>query len=171
MDSKAKSKSTQETVSLVDAEGNLLAAMPVLHGSVGPSVIDIRKLYGDTGHFTFDPGFTSTAACESKITFIDGDQGVLLYRGYDIAELGEHSDFLEVCYLLMFGELPDAEQKTKFVNDITRHSMLHEQINYFFRGFRRDAHPMAVMCGVVGAMAAFYPDSSDVTNPHQRLIA
>jgi citrate synthase len=164
-------KARQETVSLVDAKGKTLAAMPVLHGSAGPSVMDIRKLSGDSGYFTYDPGFTSTAACESKITFIDGDEGVLLYRGYDIADLGEHSDFLEVCHLLMFGELPNADQKTKFVNDITRHSMLHEQINYFFRGFRRDAHPMAVMCGVVGAMAAFYPDSSDVTDPHQRLIA
>lgn len=170
MDTKSKA-GAGENVHLTDAAGKKLAAMPVLHGSVGPSVVDIRKFYADTGQFTFDPGFTSTAACESKITFIDGDEGVLLYRGYDIAELGEHSDFLEVCHLLMFGELPDAKQKTKFVADITRHSMLHEQINRFFSGFRRDAHPMAVMCGVVGAMAAFYPDSSDVNDPNQRKIA
>lgn len=145
--------------------------LPVISGSVGPSVIDIRKLYGETGVFTFDPGFMSTASCESKITYIDGDKGELLYRGYDIAELAEKSDFMETAYLLLKGELPNAEQKAAFVKDITYHTMLHEQISFFFRGFRRDAHPMAVMCGVVGALSAFYHDATDVADPHARMIA
>ncbi|MGQ3030127.1 MAG: citrate synthase, partial [Ferrovibrionaceae bacterium] len=140
-------------------------------GTVGPAVIDIRKLYAETGHFTYDPGFTSTASCESKITYIDGDEGVLLYRGYDIAELAEQSDFMEVCYLLLNGELPNREQKVKFERDITLHTMVHQQIEFFFRGFRRDAHPMAVMCGVVGALSAFYHDSLNIHDPHERMVA
>jgi citrate synthase len=144
---------------------------PVLRGSVGPDVVDVRKLYAQTGAFTYDPGFTSTASCESDITFIDGDKGVLLYRGYAIGDLAEHSNFLEVCYLLLYGELPDAKQMHDFDYSITRHTMVHEQLAAFFRGFRRDAHPMAVMCGVVGALSAFYHDSTDITDPRQREIA
>jgi len=145
--------------------------LPTMEGSVGPEVIDIRKLYGATGKFTFDPGFTSTASCESKITYIDGDKGELQYRGYPIEQLAEHSDYMEVCYLLLFGELPNAAEKAKFTNDITHHTMLHEQLHRFFSGFRRDAHPMAIMVGVVGALAAFYHDSTDINDPHQRMVA
>ena len=159
-----------QTAKLTDPSGHTVE-LPLMDGSVGPQVIDIRKLYGATGMFTYDPGFTSTASCESRITYIDGDKGELLYRGYPIEEIAEHSDFMEVCYLLLFGELPTSEQKTKFVHDITHHTMVHEQITHFFRGFRRDAHPMAVMCGVVGALSAFYHDSLDINDPHQRLIA
>ena len=144
---------------------------PVLSGSVGPQVIDIRKLYANTGRFTFDPGFTSTAACESKITYIDGDAGVLLYRGYPIDELAEKSNFIEVAHLLLNGNLPDAAQYAQFSDNITRHTMIHEQLAQFYRGFRRDAHPMAIMCGIVGAMAAFYHDSTDIHDPHQRMVA
>lgn len=144
---------------------------PVLEGSVGPRVFDIRKLYGETGIFTYDPGFTSTASCESKITYIDGEQGILLYRGYPIEQLAEDSDFMEVCYLLLFGELPTKEEKAKFIRDITYHTMVHEQLKTFFNGFRRDAHPMAIMVGVVGALAAFYHDSTDINDPRQRMIA
>jgi citrate synthase len=138
---------------------------------VGPDVIDIRKLYAEGDVFTFDPGFTSTAACESSITYIDGEQGELLYRGYPIEQLAESSHFLEVCYLLLYGELPDAAQMHDFETRITRHTMLHEQIQYFFRGFRRDAHPMATMVGVVGAMSAFYHDSTDINDAWQREVA
>ena len=145
--------------------------LPTMGGTLGPDVVDIRKLYGDTGMFTFDPGFTSTASCESKITYIDGDEGVLLHRGYPIDELAEKSDFLEVCYLLLNGELPNAGQKGEFEKNITYHTMVHEQLNLFYRGFRRDAHPMAVMCGVIGAMSAFYHDSTDINDPHQRVVA
>jgi citrate synthase len=144
---------------------------PVLAGSVGPEVIDIRKLYANTGRFTFDPGFTSTAACESKITYIDGDAGVLLYRGYPIDQLAEKSNFLEVAHLLLNGNLPNAKESAEFTNNITRHTMIHEQLAQFYRGFRRDAHPMAIMCGIVGAMAAFYHDSTDIHDPHQRMVA
>jgi citrate synthase len=144
---------------------------PVLSGSVGPDVIDIRSLYARTGMFTYDPGFTSTAACDSTITYIDGDAGELLYRGYPIEQLAEKSSYLEVCYLLLYGELPDAAQLKQFDTLVTRHTMVHEQMHLFFRGFRRDAHPMAVVCGVVGAMAAFYHDSTDITDPMQREIA
>ena len=143
----------------------------VLSGSVGPDVIDIRKLYADTGMFTYDPGFTSTASCESALTYIDGDEGVLLHRGYPIGQLAEQSTFMEVCYLLLNGELPKAAELDTFTHTITRHTMLHEQLATFYRGFRRDAHPMAVMCGVVGALSAFYHDSADITDPHQRMIA
>ncbi|MEP6785498.1 MAG: citrate synthase [Sphingomonadales bacterium] len=144
---------------------------PVLSGSVGPDVIDIRKLYGQTGAFTYDPGFTSTASCESAITYIDGDQGILLHRGYPIDQLANNSSFMEVSYLLLNGELPDADTLNKFTTTITRHTMLHEQMATFFRGFRRDAHPMAIMCGAVGALSAFYHDSTDITDPTQRMIA
>ena len=144
---------------------------PVLSGSVGPDVIDIRKLYGQTGAFTFDPGFTSTAACESAITYIDGDQGILLHRGYAIDDLAEKSSFMEVAYLLLNGELPTPKENSEFTHMITRHTMIHEQLAQFYRGFRRDAHPMAIMCGIVGAMAAFYHDSTDIRDPQQRVIA
>ncbi|PSJ39802.1 citrate synthase [Allosphingosinicella deserti] len=146
-------------------------AMPVRQGTVGPDVIDIRKLYGQTGAFTYDPGFTSTAACESAITYIDGDQGVLLHRGYPIDQLAENSSFLEVAYLLLNEELPTRDELDKFGYTISRHTMLHEQLATFYRGFRRDAHPMAIMCGVVGALSAFYHDSTDITDPKQRMIA
>ena len=145
--------------------------LPIRHGSVGPGVIDITSLYGSTGYFTYDPGFTSTASCESKITYIDGDKGVLLYRGYPIDELAENGDFLETCYLLLYGELPSAEQFEAFKDRITRHTMVHEQMTKFYTGFRRDAHPMAVMVGVVGALSAFYHDSIDIQDPLQREMA
>lgn len=145
--------------------------LPVLHGACGPSVIDIRALYNETGLFTFDPGFTSTASCESKITYIDGDEGVLLYRGYQIQDLAEKSDFMEVSYLLLYGDLPTQQQKEEFSRNITLHTMVHEQIPSFYRGFRRDAHPMAIMVGVVGALSAFYHDSLDIHDPRQREIA
>jgi citrate synthase len=144
---------------------------PVFAGSQGPDVVDIRKLYDQVDVFTYDPGFTSTASTESNITFIDGDKGVLQYRGYAIGDLAEHSSFLESCYLLLYGELPNAAQMDKFTYSITRHTMVHEQLATFFRGFRRDAHPMAIMCGVVGALSAFYHDSTDITDPKQREIA
>ena len=144
---------------------------PVLKGSVGPDVVDIRKLYGQTGMFTYDPGFTSTASCESALTYIDGDEGVLLHRGYPIGQLAEKSSFMEVSYLLLNGELPSKAELDKFTYTISRHTMLHEQLATFYRGFRRDAHPMAIMCGVVGALSAFYHDSTDITDPQQRMIA
>jgi citrate synthase len=142
-----------------------------ISGSVGPDVVDIRKLYGQAGVFTYDPGFTSTAACQSQITYIDGDAGILLHRGYPIEQLAENSTFMEVCYLLLNGELPTADELARFTRTITRHTMLHEQLATFYRGFRRDAHPMAIMCGVVGALSAFYHDSTDITDPVQRMIA
>jgi citrate synthase len=145
--------------------------MPVMDGSIGPQVIDIRKMYAQTGAFTFDPGFTSTASCLSAITYIDGDEGVLLHRGYPIQQLAEHSSFPEVAYLLTEGELPTKEELDTFVYTITRHTMVHEQLMNFYRGFRRDAHPMAIMCGVVGALSAFYHDSTDIDDPKQRMIA
>ncbi|HEX2590827.1 MAG TPA: citrate synthase [Rhizomicrobium sp.] len=145
--------------------------VPAFEGTEGPAVLDIRKLYGDADVFTYDPGFTSTASCESNITFIDGDKGILLYRGYPIDQLAEHSSFLEVCYLLLYGELPTPAQMKEFDHSITMHTMVHDQMATFFRGFRRDAHPMAVMCGVVGALSAFYHDSTDVNDPRQREIA
>ena len=143
----------------------------VLSGSVGPDVVDIRKFYADTGMFTYDPGFTSTASCESALTYIDGDEGVLLHRGYPIGQLAEQSSFMEVAYLLLNGELPNQGELDGFTSTITRHTMLHEQLATFYRGFRRDAHPMAVMCGVVGALSAFYHDSTDIADPQQRMIA
>ncbi len=145
--------------------------MPVLHGTIGPDVIDIGKLYAQTGVFTFDPSFTSTASCKSTITYIDGDAGVLLYRGYPIDQLATQGDFIETCYLLYYGELPTPAQRKVFETAITRHTMVHEQMAMFFRGFRRDAHPMAVMVAVVGALSAFYHDSTDIGDPRQREIA
>jgi citrate synthase len=144
---------------------------PILKGSVGPDVIDIRKLYAQTGAFTYDPGFTSTASCESALTYIDGDEGVLLHRGYPIGQLAEQSSFMEVCYLLLNGELPSASELDTFSRTITRHTMVHEQLSSFFKGFRRDAHPMAIMVGVVGALSAFYHDSTDISDPVQRRIS
>ncbi len=144
---------------------------PVLGGSIGPDVIDIRSLYGQGGVFTYDPGFLSTASCASSITYIDGDAGLLLYRGYPIEQLATHCDFLEVCYLLLNGELPNRKQKEGFVNTVTHHTMVHDQLNRFFMGFRRDAHPMAVMVGVVGALSAFYHDSLDIADPEHRKVA
>ena len=143
----------------------------ILDGSLGPSVVDLRSFYSDTGMFTYDPGFTSTGSCESKITYIDGEKGVLLHRGYPIEQLAEQCNFEEVAYLLLHGELPNPEEKSRFEHDITYHSMLHEQIHNFYSGFRRDAHPMAIMCGVVGALSAFYHDSLDITNPEHRKIS
>jgi len=145
--------------------------LPVYAGTVGPDVIDIGKLYAQTGMFTLDPGFTSTASCESQITYIDGDAGILLHRGYPIDQLAERSNFLEVCYLLLHGELPKPQESADFVRTITRHTMLHAQFDRFFDGFRRDAHPMAIMCGAVGALSAFYHDSTDINDPFQRQVA
>jgi citrate synthase len=168
---KTANTAIKDTVTLTDNSNGKSYEFALLPGSVGPKVIDIRTLYAETGHFTYDPGYTSTGSCESKITYIDGDEGVLLHRGYPINELAEHSDYLEVCYLLLKGELPSPEQKKKFESDIGHHNMVHEQIAQFYRGFRRDAHPMAVMCGVVGALSAFYHDSLDINDPHQRMVA
>ncbi len=140
-------------------------------GTIGPDVLDIGSFYKDTGKFTYDPGFTSTASCSSEITYIDGEAGVLLHRGYPIDELAEHGDFLETAYLLLYGELPTDAQKKDFVHRITYHTMLHEQMHALYRGFRRDAHPMAIMCGVVGALSAFYHDSTDISDSHQRMVA
>ena len=159
------------TYTLTDNGTGKSYELPVFPASIGPDVIDVRKLYADTDHFTYDPGFTSTGSCESKITYIEGDQGVLLYRGYAIADLADNSNFMETCYLLLYGELPTKEQQDKFEHDITYHTMLHEQLMFFFRGFRRDAHPMAVMCGVVGALSAFYHDSTDIADPKHRMVA
>ena len=151
--------------------GDRSVELPIRKGTIGPSVIDIGKLYAQTGMFTYDPGFTSTASTESQITYIDGDEGVLLYRGYPIDELAEHGDFLETCYLLLYGELPTAAQKADFDYRVTRHTMVHDQMNRFFNGFRRDAHPMSVMVACVGALAAFYHDSTDINDPWQREVA
>jgi citrate synthase len=144
--------------------------LPIYSGSMGPDVVDVGALTG-RGMFTFDPGFVSTAACESQITYIDGGKGVLLHRGYPIDQLAEHSDYLETCYLLLYGELPNAEQKASFENTVRYHTMVHDQLTYFFRGFRRDAHPMAILCGVVGALSAFYHDSTDISDKHHREVA
>ena len=162
---------TRKTMTLTDNDSGSSVELPVIDGSVGPDVLDIRKLYGETGMFTFDPGYGATGSCKSGLTYIDGDKGVLLHRGYPIESLANQSDFLEVAYLLLEGELPNAEQKAEFDNAITRHTMVHEQLSIFYRGFRRDAHPMAIMCGVVGALSAFYHDSTDIQDPTQRTIA
>ena len=151
--------------------GGVQRDLPIRHGTLGPDVIDITTLYQDTGHFTYDPGFTSTASCELKITFIDGDKGILLYRGYPIDQLAENGTFLETCYLLLYGELPTKEQYAWFTHKITQHTMVHEQMTRFYTGFRRDAHPMAVMVGVVGALSAFYHDFIDIKDPEQREMA
>ena len=140
-------------------------------GSIGPDVVDIRTVLAKTGMFTYDPGFMSTASCQSAITYIDGDEGVLLYRGYPIEQLAQQCDFLEVAYLILNGELPNAQQKLKFVDTVTRHTMVHEQLTRFYSGFRRDAHPMAVMVGVVGALSAFYHDSLDISDPSHREVS
>ena len=151
--------------------GDQTVDLPIFSPTEGPDVIDIRKLYGQAGVFTYDPGFTSTAACDSTITFIDGDEGILTHRGYTIGDLAEKSHYLEVCYLLLYGELPSPAQLEDFEDRVTNHTMLHEQMMNFFRGFRRDAHPMAVMVGVVGAMSAFYHDSTDINDEWQREVA
>ncbi|NCX22327.1 MAG: citrate (Si)-synthase, partial [Betaproteobacteria bacterium] len=157
------------TISFTD--GTPSVDFPIYKGSMGPDVIDIRKLYGQTGKFTFDPGFMSTAACESKITYIDGDRGELLYRGYPIEQLATQCDYLETCYLLLHGELPTRSERDLFVGTVTRHTMVHEQMQRFFQGFRRDAHPMAVLVGVVGALSAFYHDSLNINDPAHREIS
>ena len=151
--------------------GDKETTFPIYDGTIGPAVIDIGKFYAETGMFTYDPGYTSTGSCESKITYIDGDEGILLYRGHPIEQLAEHGDFLETCYLLLYGELPTAAQKADFDNRVTHHTMVHEQMSRFYQGFRRDAHPMAVMTGCVGALSAFYHDSTDISDPTQRMIA
>src|SRR4030095_6486153 len=168
---KTVNPATNNSVTVRDNNTGKSVDLPTMDGTRGPRVIDVRKLYTDHGFFTYDPGFTSTGSCESTITYIDGEQGILLHRGYPIQELAEQSDFMEVCYLLLEGELPTAQQKKKFTHDITHHTMLHEQILTFYRGFRRDAHPMAVMVGVVGALSAFLHDSTEISDPHQRMIA
>jgi len=162
------SKSGETVTLIVD---NRPIELPVLTGTVGPKVIDVRKLYAETGMFTYDPSYNSTASCDSTITYIDGEEGILRHGGYSIEELAEKSDYLEVCYLLLHGELPNVKQKDEFVRTITNHTMIHEQLQFLFRGFRRDAHPMAIMIGVIGAMSAFYHDSTDINDPRQRLIA
>jgi len=153
------------------SDGSPSMELPIYKGTIGPEVIDIRKLYGQTGKFTYDPGFLSTASCNSSITYIDGDKGELLYRGYPIEQLAVNCDFLETCHLLLYGELPNVEQKSSFVNRVTHHTMVNEQMHFFLRGFRRDAHPMAVMTGLVGALSAFYHDSTDINNAEHREIA
>ena len=162
---------TDRTATLSFSDGSTPVTFPVLTGSMGPDVIDIRTLYTKTGKFTYDPGFMSTAACSSAITYIDGDKGELLYRGYPIEEIAVKCDFLEVCYLLLYGELPNAAQKASFVDVVTHHTMVNEQMQFFMRGFRRDAHPMAVLTGMVGAMSAFYPDSMNLHDARQRDIS
>ena len=153
------------------SNGSPSVDLPVYHGNLGPDVVDIRKLYAQTGMFTYDPGFLSTASCQSAITYIDGDKGELLYRGYPIEQLATNCDYLETCHLLLYGELPNSDQKTDFVSRVTNHTMVNEQMQFFLRGFRRDAHPMAIMTGLVGALSAFYHDSTDITNPEHREIA
>ena len=171
MSDDTKAGSNTPHVTLVDHQSGKSFDFPIIKGTTGPDVIDVRSLYGKTGYFTYDPGFTSTGSCESGITYIDGDVGQLLHGGYSIEDLAEHSDYMEVCYLLLHGELPNQDQKKQFTGSITRHTMVHEQLLNFFRGFRRDAHPMAVMVGVVGALSAFYHDSTDITDPTHRMIA
>ena len=153
------------------SDGSPSMELPIYKGTISPEVIDIRKLYGQTGKFTYDPGFLSTASCNSALTYIDGDKGELLYRGYPIEQLAVNCDFLETCHLLLYGELPNVEQKSSFVNRVTHHTMVNEQMHFFLRGFRRDAHPMAVMTGLVGALSAFYHDSTDINNAEHRDIA
>jgi len=160
-----------ETVTLTHDQSGRSWTLPLLSGTEGPKVIDVRKLYAETGFFTYDPGYTSTASCDSQITFIDGEKGILMHRGYAIEDLAEHSDFMEVCYLLLHGELPTAAERVEFEDSITYHTMLHEQMNNFYRGFRRDSHPMSIMVGVVGALSAFYHDSTDISDPYQRMVA
>src|SRR5688572_28862635 len=162
---------SERTATLSFSDGTPSAEFPVLSGTQGPDVVDIRALYAKTGRFTYDPGFMSTAACKSAITYIDGDKGELLYRGYPIEELAQSCDYMEVCHLLLYGELPDVAKKKDFVSRVTMHTMVNEQMQFFMRGFRRDAHPMAVLTGLVGAMSAFYPDSINLNDAHQRDIS
>lgn len=164
-------ENSENQATLSFSNGDPSITFPIYKGTVGPDVIDIRKLYGSTGKFTYDPGFMSTAACNSSITYIDGDKGELLYRGYPIDQLALNCDFLETCYLLLNAELPNAEQKHKFVHTVTHHTMVHEQMQFFYRGFRRDAHPMSVLVGTVGALASFYHDSLDINDPHHREVS
>ena len=164
-------KLTDNKAILSFSNGSPSIEMPIYNGSIGPDVIDIRKLYGQTGTFTYDPGFLSTASCQSAITFIDGDKGELLYRGYPIEQLASHGDFLDTCYLLLKGDLPDAAQSASFHKLVNNHTMVNEQMQFFLRGFRRDAHPMAVLTGLVGALSAFYHDSTDINNPEHRDIS
>jgi citrate synthase len=161
--------SDKATLSFTDGSPSI--DLPIHKGTIGPDVIDIRKLYGQTGKFTYDPGFLSTASCSSAITYIDGDKGELLYRGYPIEQIAVQCDYMETCYLILYGELPNAQQKKDFADRVTQHTMVHEQMQFFLRGFRRDAHPMAVLTGLVGAMSAFYPDSINVNDPEQRDIS
>ena len=160
-----------KTFTLFDNQNGNAYEIPILESTNGPDVLDIRNLYKDSGLFTYDPGFTSTASCKSKITYIDGEQGILSHRGYEIKELAEKSDYMEVCYLLLHGELPSKEDKNKFTNIIKKHTMINEQLRYLYRGFKRAAHPMAIMVGVVGALSAFYHDSTDIEDPKQRMVA
>lgn len=161
----------EKTFTLTNDQTGESIQLPVKDGTCGPSVIDIRSLYAQTGHFTFDPSFTATGSCKSRLTYIDGEEGLLMHRGYTIEELTEQSSFLEVAYLLLYGDLPSEPDFKVFERNITYHTMVHEQINYFYRGFRRDAHPMAVMCGIVGALSAFYHDSLDIWDPQQREVS
>src|SRR5215813_9672869 len=167
----APAKADASKTATLTLGSNQQTMMPVRSGSSGPDVIDVGRLYRDTGCCTYDPGFTSTANCSSRITYIDGDKGILLYRGYPIEQLAKQSNFLEVCYLLLNGELPTKTQFENFDSTITRHTMVHEQMTRFYTGFRRDAHPMAIMCGSVGALSAFYHDSTDINDPAQRVVA
>jgi citrate synthase len=162
---------TKNTVTVTDNATGKSFEFPVMEGTMGPRVVDIRSFYAETGMFTYDPGFTSTGSCQSALTYIDGDEGVLAHRGYSIKDLADNSNYLEVCYLLYYGELPSKPEMEEFQYSIIHHTMVHEQLQYFFRGFRRDAHPMAIMVGVVGALSAFYHDSTDIHDPVQREIA
>jgi citrate synthase len=164
-------KLAENKATLSFSNGSPSIDLPVYQGNVGPDVVDIRKLYAQTGMFTYDPGFLSTAACQSAITYIDGDKGELMYRGYPIEQLATNCDYMETCHLLLYGELPNVAQKTDFVHRVTNHTMVNEQMQFFLRGFRRDAHPMAIMTGLVGALSAFYHDSTDITNPEHRDIS
>lgn len=161
----------EKTFTLTNDETGDSVKLPIVEGTYGPHCVDIRSLYGQTEHFTLDPSFTATGSCKSRITYIDGDEGILMHRGYRIEELASQSSFMEVCHLLLYGDLPNSDQLDEFIHNITYHTMVHDQVNYFFRGFRRDAHPMAIMCGVVGALSAFYHDSLDIFDPVQREIS
>ena len=165
------SKDAEKTFTLTNDETGESYKLPVLDGVAGPSVIDVRKLYAQTGHFTFDPSFTATGSCKSRLTFIDGEKGILMHRGYTIEELAEKSSFLEVAYLLLHGDLPQQDELDEFTQEVTYHTMVHEQVHSFYRGFRRDAHPMAIMCGVLGGLAAFYHDSLDIWDAEQREVS
>ncbi|MDP3336376.1 MAG: citrate/2-methylcitrate synthase, partial [Rhodoferax sp.] len=164
-------KLAENKATLSFSNGSPSVDLPVYQGTVGPDVIDIRKLYGQTGMFTYDPGFLSTAACQSAITYIDGDKGELLYRGYPIEQLATQCDYLDTCHLLLNGELPNVQERQDFHKLVINHTMVNEQMQFFMRGFRRDAHPMAVLTGLVGGLSAFYHDSTDINNPQHREIA